>query len=181
MSEYERIDRKLIHKGSILDVYQDTMKIPNGNTAKWDFIGHKGAAAVVAVREDGKLIMVRQYRNALERDTIEIPAGGRENTNEPFIDCAYRELEEETGYHCKKEDLKFLISIYTTVAFCNERIDIFLADKLTKTGQHLDEDEFLNVEFWELSDLLDLIRQGKLQDGKTVSAVLAYANQIQQK
>ena len=75
MEEFKRISRDLVAKGAIIDYYQDTMQIPNGNIAKWDLIDHKGAAAVVAVREDGKLLMVRQYRNALERETLEIPAG----------------------------------------------------------------------------------------------------------
>ena len=174
MSGYQRLERRLIHHGAILDVYQDKMQIPNGNTADWDFIGHKGAAAVVAVRDDGKLLMVRQYRNALERETLEIPAGGRDGTQEPFLDCAYRELEEETGYKSAKEDMKFLISIYTTVAFCNERIDIFVADRLTKSSQHLDEDEFLGVEAHDVRKLLDMIYEGRLQDAKTVAAILAY-------
>ena len=176
MGEYKRLDRKLIHHGSILDVYQDTMQIPNGHTAAWDFIGHKGAAAVVAVRDDGKLLMVRQYRNALERDTLEIPAGGRDTVQEPFIDCAHRELEEETGYRCRKEDLEFLISIYTTVAFCNERIDIYVADKLEKSRQHLDEDEYLGVVACDVHKLVEEIYAGRLQDAKTVSAILAYYN-----
>ena len=76
VKKYERINRELIHEGSIIDYYKDTMKIPNGNTAKWDFIKHKGAAACVAVKDNGNIIMVKQYRNALERDTIEVPAGG---------------------------------------------------------------------------------------------------------
>ncbi len=176
MDEYRRLERKLIHHGAILDVYQDTMQIPNGNTAQWDFIGHKGAAAVVAVREDGKLLMVRQYRNALERETLEIPAGGRDGTEEPFIECAFRELEEETGYRCRKEGMQFLISIYTTVAFCNERIDIYVADHLERGRQHLDEDEFLGVTACDVEELLEMIYDGRLQDAKTVAAILAYYN-----
>ena len=80
MEEFKRISRDLVAKGAIIDYYQDTMQIPNGNIAKWDLIDHKGAAAVVAVREDGKLLMVRQYRNALERETLEIPAGTGEKS-----------------------------------------------------------------------------------------------------
>ena len=81
MSEHaKRIKRELVMKGTILDVYKDTMELPNGKTEEWDFVSHrKGAAAVVAVREDGKLLMVRQYRNALERMTLEIPAGARDS------------------------------------------------------------------------------------------------------
>lgn len=94
MEEYKRLKRELVANGVILDYYQDTMLIPNGNVAKWDLIDHKGAAAVVAVREDGKLLMVRQYRNALERDTLEIPAGGLNGRDEPTESAAVRELEE---------------------------------------------------------------------------------------
>lgn len=141
MEEIKRLNRELVYKGAIIDMYQDTVQIPNGNIAKWDFIGHKGAAAVVPVTEDGRILMVKQYRNALDRMTLEIPAGGRDGADEPFIACAARELEEETGY--RSEDLEFLISIQTTVAFCNERIDVFVARNLKKTSQHLDEDEFV--------------------------------------
>ena len=76
MEEIKRISRDLVAHGAIIDYYQDTMQIPNGHIAKWDFIKHKGAAAVVPVDDQGRIIMVRQYRNALERYTLEIPAGG---------------------------------------------------------------------------------------------------------
>ncbi len=174
MEEFVRLKRTLVAKGKIIDYYQDTMQIPNGNTAIWDFIQHKGAAAIVAVRDDGKLLMVRQYRNALERETLEIPAGGLDTAEEPTDIAAIRELEEETGFRCDKAT--FLISIYTTVAFCNEKIDIYVADKLIPSKQNLDEDEFINVEAHSIEDLLDMIYQGKIQDAKTVSALLAYYN-----
>ena len=96
--EVRRIGRELAYKGTVLDVYCDTMEFENGNTAKWDFIHHDGAAAVVPVTEDGKILMVRQYRNALERYTLEIPAGKLDDPKEAGIVCASRELEEETGY-----------------------------------------------------------------------------------
>jgi ADP-ribose pyrophosphatase len=149
------------------------MQIPNGNVAKWDLIDHKGAAAVVAVREDGKLLMVRQYRNALERETLELPAGGLNGREEPTIKAAARELEEETGY--VSSDLELLTSIYTTVAFCNEKIDIYLAVNLKPGTQHLDEDEFLNVEAWSVEELKQMIFDGKIQDSKTICGVLTYA------
>lgn len=116
--------------------------------------------------------MVRQYRNALDRMTIEIPAGGRDTPDEPYITCASRELEEETGY--ASDNLEFLISVQTTVAFCNERIDIFVAKNLRKTHQHLDEDECVDVEAFDVDTLLDMIYAGKLQDGKTMAAIMAY-------
>lgn len=179
MDKYERIDRELIHRGAIIDYYQDTIKIPNGNTARWDFIKHKGAAAVVAVKDDGRLLMVRQYRNALDRETLEIPAGGLNGAEEPTELAAARELEEETGYTAGKMEL--LISLYTTVAFCNEKIDVYVATDLKKSKQHLDDDEFLDVESHEIGELLQMIYDCKIQDGKTVSAILAYHNKYNKK
>lgn len=176
MSEQiKRLNRELIHSGVILDIYKDTMELPNGKTEEWDFVSHrKGAAAVVAVRDDGKVLMVRQYRPALERETLEIPAGARDSVTEDTMVCAARELEEETGYRC--DSMGFLISLKTTVAFCDEFIDIYLARNLVKTEQHLDDGEAINVEAWDIDDLCDLIYKGRIQDAKTVSALLAYKN-----
>ena len=169
----ERLERKLIAKGKIVDYYQDTVKLPNGNVATWDFVGNKGAAAVLPVMNDGKIIMVRQYRNAIDRETVEIPAGGLNTPDEPTRNAATRELEEETGY--KTQDLEFLISIKTTVAFCNEYIDIYVARNLQPSKQNLDEDEFINVEMYSVDELCEMIYAGKIEDSKTVSAILAYS------
>ncbi len=172
MEEIKRLNRELVYKGHIIDMYKDTVKIPNGNIAEWDFIGHKGAAAVLPVLKNGNVLMVRQYRNALDRYTLEIPAGGLESPDEPMIDCAARELEEETGY--KSDNLEMLLSLHTTVAFCNEKIEVFLARDLVKTSQHLDEDEYIDVEEHSIEELLEAVYSGKIEDSKTVSAILAY-------
>ena len=170
----ERIERKLIARGKIVDYYHDVVRIPNGNVATWDFVWNKGAAAVVPVRDDGKIIMVRQYRNAIDRETVEIPAGGLNYPEEPTKDAAARELEEETGF--KTDELEFLISIKTTVAFCNENIDIYVARNLIPSKQKLDEDEFINVEAYSVEELCDMIYVGKIEDSKTVSAIMSYKN-----
>ena len=172
----KRINRELVHKGKIIDYYQDTIIADNGMEEVFDFIGHKGAAAVVPVREDGKILMVRQHRNALDRETLEIPAGGREGTEEPTRDCAARELEEETGF--KSDNLELLISIYTTVAFCNEKIDIYVARDLKPSKQNLDDDEFIEVEAHDIEELCQMIYDQKIQDSKTVAALMAYKNQL---
>ncbi len=174
MEKFERLGRTLVHRGVIIDYYQDTIKVPNGNIVKWDFIAHKGAAAVVAVNAEGKLLMVRQYRNALDRETLEIPAGGLESAEEPTDVAAARELEEETGYKAGK--LELLMTLRTTVAFCNEKIDVYIATDLQPSRQHLDEDEFINVEAYDVEELVRMIYDCKIQDGKTVSALLAYKN-----
>lgn len=172
--EFKRLNRELVYKGHIIDIYEDTVAVPNGNIVHWDFIGHKGAAAVVPVLDDGRILMVRQYRNALERYTLEIPAGGREGTEEPYLDCAHRELEEETGYKTEKENLEFLVSIHTTVAFCNEKIEVYVAKNLVKSEQNLDEDEFINVGAYTVDELLEKIYSGEIEDSKTMASILAY-------
>ena len=171
--DFKRLSRDLVCHGAIIDYYQDTVQVPNGNVVKWDFIGHKGAAAVVPVTDDGKILMVRQYRNALDRYTLEIPAGGLNGVDEPTRQAAARELEEETGY--ASQDLELLISIRTTVAFCNEKIDIYVAQNLVKSEQNLDEDEFINVEACAVEDLMEKIYDCTIEDSKTICAIMAYA------
>lgn len=177
--QFKRLSRDLVAKGHIIDYYQDTIQVPNGNIVKWDFIGHKGAAAVVPVTAEGKILMVRQYRNALDRETLEVPAGGLNGAEEPTSTAAARELEEETGY--RSEDIDFLISIRTTVAFCNEKIDIYVAHNLIPGRQHPDEDEFINVEEYSVQELTDMIYTGIIQDSKTICAILAYARKCEKK
>ena len=167
-----RLDRQLKYTGTILKIYEDTV-IANGHEAHWDVIHHDGAAAVIPVTDEGKILMVRQFRNALNRETLEIPAGKRDDPNEPTIQCAYRELEEETGYRCEK--LEYLMSMNTTVAFCDEFIDIYVARNLIPSHQHLDEDEVIYVEEWTVEELEEQIYSGKMTDAKTTAAILAYA------
>ena len=175
MEEIKRLKRELVAKGAIIDYYRDTMQIPNGNTAQWDLIDHKGAAAVVAVRDDGKILMVRQYRHAIDKYTLEIPAGGINPGEDPY-EAALRELEEETGYHADKAE--HLIDIFTTVAFCSEMIFIYKATDLVKSKQHLEEDEFGNVEEFTIDELVELVFNGTIQDSKTICAIMTYKAQI---
>ena len=168
----KRLNRELKFKGKIIDFYQDTMEINGDHTVIWDFIKHKGAAAVVPVCPDGKILMVRQYRNALERYTLEIPAGALDEADEPGINCAARELEEETGY--RSEKLEWLINLRTTVAFCNEKIEVYVARDLIPSRQHLDEDEIIELKTYTIEELKEKIFSGEIEDAKTVSALLAY-------
>ncbi len=174
-NEVRRTNRTLKYEGNILKIYEDHMEFANGSSEEWDFIHHDGAAAVIPVREDGKILMVRQYRNALERETLEIPAGKLDAPGEPGIQCAARELEEETGY--RSDRLERLLTLRTTVAFCDERIEIFLARDLIPSKQHLDENEYVEVEAYTLDELKQMIFGGKIEDSKTIAAILAYESQ----
>lgn len=175
MNEYKRINRVRIHEGQIVNMYRDTMLLPNDRTAEWDFIEHKGAAAIVPVDKDGKIIMVRQYRNAIEKNTLEIPAGGL-NPGEDMKTCATRELEEETGF--RSEKIEHLIDLYTTVAFCNEKIGIYYTNDLIPSKQNLDEDEYVTIEKYTLDELVQFIFDGIIEDAKTISAILAYKTKM---
>lgn len=180
MSEkIRRIKRELVHKGAIIEVYKDYMEFSNGHHAEWDFIRHDGAAAVVPVLDDGRILMVRQYRNALERYTLEIPAGKLDASDEPGLSCARRELEEETGY--KTDDLERLITLRTTVAFCNEKIEVYVARNLMPSKQNLDPDEFVDVMAYGLEELKEKIFAGEIEDSKTVAALLAYESRCLKK
>ena len=150
MGEIKRESRELAYEGTIVKVYKDHVVI-DGKRAVWDYIQHNGAAAVVPILENGKILLVRQYRNALDRYTLELPAGKVDAGDEPRRICAFRELREE-------------------------EIDIFVAKNLKKGEQDLDEDESIDIEEWELDDLLELIYKGELKDSKTVAAILAYKN-----
>ena len=172
MEKFKRISRDLVAKGAILDYYQDTMQIPNGNIAKWDLIDHKGAAAVVAVREDGKLLMVRQYRYALKEELWELPAGKLEKDEDPF-EAAKRELEEECGVTAER--FINLGVLYPTVGYDSEKIYIWAAKGLKPTSQHLDDGEFLDVAGLPFDDVLEMVMTDEIRDSKTVTAMLKYA------
>lgn len=175
MSEYKRIKRDIVQKGHIIDFYFDTMQLPDEQIVEWDFINHKGAAAVIPVDKEGNIIMVRQYRGAIDKYTLEIPAGGL-NPGEDMKTCAARELEEETGYRSDK--LEHLIDLYTTVAFSNEKIGIYYANDLVPTQQNLDDDEYVTIEKYSLEQLVQFILDGTIEDSKTISAIMTYKTKM---
>ncbi len=173
MEGMKRIDHVLKYEGRTLDVYDDVMESPRGDIAHWDFVHHrKSAAAIVPVMDDGRILMVRQYRNAVDRETLEIPAGCRNSVQEEFIDCAARELEEEIGY--RAGSLEHLTRVASAVGYCDEIVDVFLATDLVKSKCHWDEDEFIEFEMYTTEELKQKIFEGTIQDSKTIAGILAY-------
>lgn len=175
MSQYKRLKRDLVHQGRIIDLYNDTIEIEGGKLTNFDFILHKGAAAMIPVDADGYIYMVRQYRNAIDQYTLEIPAGGL-NAGEDNRTCAIRECEEETGY--KAGEVFHLIDLYTTVAFSNEKIGIYYTTGITPSSQNLDEDEFVTMERHSVEELTQMILEGKIVDAKTIAGILAYKAKV---
>lgn len=157
-------------RGRILDVHNAQVELPNGRVVGRDLVRHPGASAVVALTESGKIVLVRQYRTALDRVTVEIPAGKLDPGEDP-LECAKRELREETGFSAKR--INYLTTIATTPGFCDEVIHIYMATGLTFDGANPDDDEFVNVDLVPLSELIDAVLDGKIEDAKTVVGALA--------
>ena len=176
MGEYKRIRQELMYQGKVVGFYKDILKLPNGNVVEWDLVKHPGAAAIIPVLEDGRIILVEQFRNALGKKTFEIPAGGIE-TGESAYDCVSREIEEETGY--RSDNIQFLIKVVTAIGFCDETIPIYVAKNLMKTEQHLDEDEEIDLKVVTVGEAVEMILNGTIVDSKTVAGILAY--QVSQK
>ncbi len=172
MKEFKRVGREVVYKGAILDFCKDDIITPKGNNVKWDFLQHKGAAAVIPVMEDGRIIMVRQWRNAIDRFSLEIPAGGKDGADEPTLQCAARELEEETGY--KSDYIQFLHTLVPAIAYSGEKIDVYVAFDLKKTHQHLDPDEDIELEIYTVEELIERIINNEINDAKTVSSIMTY-------
>ena len=172
MGEFKRLNRTLSYQGKILKVYTDQVEV-NGRESNWDFIHHNGGAAVVPVTADGKILMVKQYRNALDRFTLEIPAGALDSVQESGMECVARELEEETGYIAKS--IEWLISTNSWAAFTNEKVEIFVARDLVPSKQNFDEEESIELKSYTLDELKTKIFSGEITDSKTVAGILAYA------
>ncbi len=172
MEPFKRINRDIVYEGAILQFCEDEIITPKGNKVKWDYLKHKGAAAVIPVLDDGRILMVRQWRNAIDRFALEIPAGGKDSVDEPTIQCAARELEEETGYHSDR--LEFLQTIVPAIAYSGETIDVYVAFNLEKTKRHLDPDEDIELELFQVEELIQMIVNNEINDSKTVSSILTY-------
>ena len=173
-----RLDRKLAYKGGVLTFYRDTMELPDGKIEQWDFIDHpRGGACIVPVLPDGRILMIRQMRPAIDRETLELPAGARDSRTEDTADTAARELREETGYTSDK--ISPLIKLKTAVAYCSEFTDVYLAEDLVPAdGQHLDEAEEINVEAFPLEILTEKIYAGETKYEKTVACIMKKKKKI---
>ena len=172
MKEFQRVGREVVYKGAILDFCKDDIITPKGNHVKFDFLEHKGAAAVIPVLDDGRIIMVRQWRNAIDKFALEIPAGGKDGIDEPTLRCAARELEEETGF--QSDNIQFLHTLVPAIAYSGEKIDVYVAFDLKKTHQHLDPDEDIELEIYTVEELLEKIINNEINDAKTIASIMTY-------
>ena len=163
------LDSHRAYNGSFLKVDDVDIELPNGNRKVHQVIRHPGAVAVIALDGEGRVLLVRQYRTALERVTVEIPAGKLEIGEDPE-EAIRRELSEETGYTAA--EIRYLAPIATAVGYSDEIIHIYMATGLTPGAAHPDDDEFLASEWVSLDCLIDSVLDGRIEDSKTVIAAL---------
>ena len=167
--EEKEVCRENYFNGKVFKVDVLDVLLPDNSTGKREIVYHEGGAAVVAVDGDKTVYMVKQYRIATGREMLEIPAGKLETGEEP-INCAVRELTEETGM--KASEVVKLCSYYATPGYCTEKLHIFLARGLVHDRPHRDEGEFLHVVKMPLDQVVQMIKDGKIQDGKTINGIL---------
>lgn len=158
-----------IYKGKIVTLKRDTAELENGKQVIREVVEHFDGV-VIAAEINGKIIFVKQFRYPLQEVLYELPAGKLDSEKEDVLSAAKRELEEETGY--VSQNWKNLGYVWSSPGFCTERIYIFKASGLSFKGQHLDEDEFLDVELIEKDKVFDMIKQGVINDAKSVAAVM---------
>ena len=175
MSQFEekQLEREEIFDGVVLHVVKDKVLLPDGNTSYREFCLHKGAVAVIPITENNEAILVRQFRYAHHREFLEIPAGKFDFIGEDPLAAAKRELEEETGARAGK--YTYLGVLDTTPALIDEKIHMYLAEDLTFGEMHLDEDEFLSVQKFPMTKLIDMVMSGEIRDSKTQIAILKAA------
>ena len=166
----KQISREEIFHGVALHVVKDRILLPDGSESVREISLHNGAAAVIPILPDGRVIMERQFRYAHGRVMLEIPAGKLDTPDEPHLDAAKRELLEETG--AVAESYTYLGSIAPSPALLNEVIHIYLAEGITIGESHPDEGEFLRVEYIPLDKLRDMVMSGEITDSKTQIAIL---------
>lgn len=168
-----------VWQGRIFDVNRMRVELPDGRSAVRDVVRHPGAVAIVALTDDGRICLVRQYRTALGRVTVEVPAGKLDPGEDP-LECAHRELLEETGMQADR--MAFLTTIATGAGFCDELIHVYMATGLSFAASDPDADEFINVDLVPLNELIDAVLDGRIEDAKTVVGALicdAVAHRLQ--
>ncbi|HPE68157.1 MAG TPA: NUDIX hydrolase [Thermotogota bacterium] len=172
----EEIDRKTLFRGKILNLRLDHVRLEDGSIHTREIVEHPGAVAILPVSTDGNVCMVRQYRRPIDRPLLEIPAGKLDPGEEP-LECALRELKEETGIVGPR--IMELGHIFTSPGFCDEKIFLFLALGGKKHSNRLDSDEFLNLEILSWEELVLRCVSGEIEDAKTVAIVTRARSKVE--
>ncbi len=169
MKGHELLERRTVFEGKVVRLYLDRVLLSDGNEAEREVVGHWGAVGIVPLDGEGGVILVQQYRHATGEDLLEIPAGKLMKGEDP-LECAKRELLEEIGASAKK--WYELCRFYTSPGFSDEMLHLFMAEGLEQGKPCPDEDEFLIMRRVKISEALDMLQEGAIQDSKTAVGVL---------
>lgn len=172
MTGFGGMSRKSIFKGRKLELVLDTVTLPNGRDVERELVLHPGAVVIVPLVRPGVLLLLKQYRHAVGDELYELPAGTLE-PDEPPETCAARELVEETGF--RAASLRMLTSFWSSPGILREKMHLFLAQDLEQTGQDLDADEMIEVQEVTLQDAIEMVRDGRIADAKTIVGILYVA------
>jgi ADP-ribose pyrophosphatase len=165
------VNHQEVYRGKIVSLHVDTIRQATGRTTLREVVLHPGGVTAVPILDDGRLLLIRQFRYPIGKFILELPAGKLDSGQPPLITIA-RELEEETGYSA--EILTHECTFYTTPGISNELIHLFIARNLTRCAQRLEEGEHITVEAFALEECLQKIRTGEINDGKTILGILYY-------
>ena len=163
------LNENMLYEGKVINVKIVETKLENDEIAKREIIEHPGGVCVISIDENKDVLMVKQYRVPFGRMLLEVPAG-KLDKNEEILSAAKREFTEETGYIANK--LTYMGNFYPSVGFLNEKIHVYIAEDLQKSQQNLDEDEFLDVEKYNIDTLYDMVLKNEIRDAKTVIAIM---------
>ena len=164
------VSSEQLYDGKVVKLFKDIVELPNGNTSVREIVRHVGAVCVVPITDKGEIILVKQFRYPFGRVLLELPAGKLDSPDEDPLEAAKRELSEETG--ASASSFEYLGAYLSTVAIFDEKIHMYLAKGLKMGSSHPDEDEFVEVVKMPLHDAVEMIMNGKIQDGKTQTAIL---------
>lgn len=168
MPGFELLKSEPFFQGHVFKIRRDVLKTPDGRQTQYEIVEHNGSIIILPVDKDGNLLFVRQYRHAAGKDLLELPAGTREK-DEPYRDCAAREIREETGMAAEK--LEHLGDFYLAPGYSTEFMAVFLATGLRNDPLEGDEDEFLQLEKIPFSQAMEMARRGEMPDAKTLAAL----------
>ena len=168
-------DRQILHRGRVYNLIRENVTLDNGVITDMEFVEHPGATAIIPMLNESRIILLKQYRHALRKYIWEIPAGTID-PQESVINCAKRELIEETGYSAEK--WQKLGEMTPVPGYSDERIHIYLATGLLPAGQNLDRDEIINVHVIEFNKAMEMVNAGKIQDAKSIAGLFLALNRL---
>lgn len=172
-----KLSSKKVYTCSFMSLFEDQVKLSSGRQSERIYLKHPGGAAMLATTKDNQMILIKQFRYPLDEIIYEIPAGKMDIDEESYMDCAIRELEEESGY--RSNDVSFLVELYPCVGYSDEKIQIFRAKQAYKVEDPLDMDldENIDVFLFTKEEIIKLLAKNEIKDGKTLIAIQYWLNE----